>query len=78
MKGTADFCLRFCCAACLELVLVLLLRRQAAADVALGLVDVQNDAGLGGEGRVDVDEAVGNVLMYCCRKLERWLQGEYG
>lgn len=61
MKGTADFCLRFCCAACLELVLVLLLRRQAAADVALGLVDVQNDAGLGGEGRVDVDEAVGNV-----------------
>ena len=45
-------------------VLVLFLRGKSAADVAFGFVDVQNDARLGGKGRIDLFEAFRDVLMY--------------
>lgn len=33
-------------------------------DVTLGLVGIKDLAGLAGEGRVDLKEALGDVLMY--------------
>ena len=44
--------------------LVLLLRRQPAANMAFCLVDVQNHPRLRREGGIDVDETVGDVFMY--------------
>ena len=41
--------------------LVLLLRRQPAANMAFRLVDVQNHPRLRREGGIDVDKAVGDV-----------------
>lgn len=37
---------------------------QAAADVALGLVGIQDQSGGGGQGGVDLGEAFGDVFMY--------------
>lgn len=42
-------------------VLVFFLRGKSAADVAFGFVDVQNDARLGGKGRIDLFEAFRDV-----------------
>ena len=43
---------------------ILLLCRHPAADVPLGLVDVQHLARLRRERRVDLRKALGDVLMY--------------
>ena len=43
---------------------ILLLCRHPAADVALGLVDVQHLARLRRERRVDLRKALGDVLMF--------------
>ena len=43
---------------------ILLLCRHPAADVPLGLVDVQHLARLRRERRVDLRETLGDVLMY--------------
>ena len=43
---------------------ILLLRRHAAADVALCLVDVQNLAHLGRERGIDIVDPVADILMY--------------
>ena len=43
---------------------ILLLCRHPAADVPLGLVDVQHLARLRRERRIDLREALGDVLMY--------------
>ena len=47
---------------------------QSAPDMPFGFVDVQHYSGLGGEGWVDVFQTIGDILMYCCRKVERLLQ----
>lgn len=49
---------------------ILLLCRHPAADVPLGLVDVQHLARLRRERRVDLRKALGDVLMYGCDNLE--------
>lgn len=51
-------------AAGLQPVLIFLLGSQAAADVALRLIDVQHHPCLGRQSRVDVGEAVGDVFMH--------------
>lgn len=53
-------------------VLVFFLRGKSAADVAFGFVDVQNDARLGGKGRIDLFEAFRDVLMFRRDELERF------
>lgn len=47
--------------------LVLLLRRKPAADVPLRLVDIQNHSRLRRQGRINVDQTVGHVLVECRR-----------
>lgn len=49
---------------------ILLLCRHPAADVPLGLVDVQHLARLRRERRVDLRKTLGDVLMYGCDNLE--------
>ena len=49
---------------------ILLLCRHPAADVPLGLVDVQHLARLRRERRVDLRKALGDVLMYGCNYLQ--------
>lgn len=46
-------------------VMVLLPGGQAAADMTFGLVYIQDDAGLGGQCRVDVLKTVRHVLVHC-------------
>lgn len=48
------FCLIFFLTADRQPVLVLLSGRQSAADMAFRLVHIQDDAGAGGQGRIDV------------------------
>ena len=48
-------------AAGLQPVLVLLLCRQSAADVALCFINVQDNTRFGSQAGVDVDQAVGDV-----------------
>lgn len=48
----------------LILLFVLFLSGKSAADVALGFVDVKDDARLIGERRVNLQKALGNILMY--------------
>ena len=43
---------------------ILLSGSHAAPDVPLGFVYVQDDAGLGSQGRIDVLKPVRNILMY--------------
>ena len=50
---------------------ILLLCRHPAADVPLGLVDIQHLARLRRERRVDLRETLGDVLMYGCNYLYR-------
>lgn len=51
--------------------LVFLLRRLAAADVALLLVDVEDHPHLAVKRRFDLPQALADVFMYGRRKLER-------
>ena len=50
---------------------------HTAPDMALGLVHIQDDPSLGCKGGVDVLQAVGDVFMYGCHKLERLLPDEF-
>ena len=59
-------------AAGLQPVLVLLLRRQSAADVAFLFVHVKNFADALRQGRVDLLQAVGAVFMFGRHNLERF------
>ncbi len=68
----------FLLAADLQTVLVLLAGSHAAPDVALGLIHIQHNPGLGGKGGVDVRKAVSDVFMYGCRKLERLHRDGFG
>ena len=43
---------------------ILLSRRHPSPDMPLGLVRVQNPSSLAGEGGVDQEKAVGDILMY--------------
>ena len=64
-------------AADLQTVLVLLPGGHTAPDMALGLVHIPDDPSLGCKGGVDVLQAVGDVFMYGCHKLERLLPDEF-
>ena len=45
--------------------LVLLLCSQSAADMALGLVDVENHPRLRRQARIDMNQTVCDIFMYC-------------
>ena len=51
-------------AAHLKSVLILFTRGQSATNMAFGFIHIQNHPGLRCQGRVDVLQSVGNVLMY--------------
>ena len=65
-------------AADLQTVLVLLPGGHTAPNMAFGLIHIQDDPSLGCKGGVDVLQAVGDVFMYGCRKLERWHRDGFG
>ena len=59
-------------AAGLQPVLILLLRRQSAADVAFCLINVQNNTRFSSQDGVDVDQAVGDIC-WCIIRNENYI-----
>lgn len=53
------------------LVQIFFARCQSSPDVPLGFIYIQNFPCLGCEGRVNLGETLGYVLMYGCAYLER-------
>ena len=52
---------------------IFLSRSHPAPDMPLGFIRIQNLASLPGQGRVDLEEPFGNVLMCGCDYFERFL-----